>query len=531
MRLQPTSETGVDIAERIKSILETRSLTLYQLSQRSEAIYGHASLFSLPHNLYYGLKLGAFSPSVHQIFAISRISRYRMTDWLRVFGFDLEEMPRLQVLLPTTRTILLDASLGDPNALISWFYDKSPEAIPAIAPLSQLLEGALFVRQRSLLEINKQRFLYAKIGSEDDLAFPDLLPGSIVRINTRVEGSFRETTRIPSSQLFLVEHGSGLSCCRLVVSGKNRIVPVSTQLPYAQVEMQLSREARVLGTVDLEIRSLTNVEQAKVAKDLAKRWQPTRLDRENLTLSRLLRAARLKTDLSLRKASAMSRRIANIFEDECYFMSPSSLSDYEARDTPPHHIQKVITLCLIYGVPFRSFLNTAGIPAENAGQEPIPDRFISRTPATPVGDVPMETPEHDGQGFLGELLRRCEEVPVFLRGAIANISGLASPSLRSVFWIGGIRNHLHPLLVNGLLASVDRHKQKPIDSRSRPAWQQSLYMVHKRDGTYLCGPCGIENGTLVLHPDAEHQDLREQLRNRRDAEVVGQVTAIVRKLV
>ena len=531
MRLQPKSETGVDVAERIKSILETRSLTLYQLSQRSEATYGHASLYILPHNLYYGLKLGTFSPSLHQLFALSRITNYRLTDWLHVFGFDLEEIPRLQTLLPANRTILLDSSLSNPSTLIPWFRDKSQDAIPRIAPLSQFLEAGPLVRQRSLLEMNKQRFLYAKIGFENDLAFPDLIPGSIVRINPRLEGSFQEATRIPSAQLFLVEHGSGLSCCRLVVSGKNRILPVSAQLPYAHVELQLHREARVLGTVDLEIRSLTHVEQAQVPKDLAKRWKPAGLPRGNATLSRLLCAARLKTGLALREASAMSRHIATTLNDEHYFLSPSSLSDYEARDIPPHHIQKVITLCVIYAVPFRTFLNTVGVPAEKAGQEPIPDRFISRAPAVAFDDGGNEPREHEDHGFLGELLRRCDQVPVFLLDAIANITGLASPSLRSFFWIGGIRNPLHPYLVNGLLASVDRHKQKPIDSRSRPPWQQSLYIVLKRDGTYLCGPCGMENGTLVMHPDAEHLDLQEQFRNHRDAEVLGQVTAILRKLL
>lgn len=530
MRLQPESDAGVEIAERIKSILRSRNLTLYQLSQRSEAIHGHASLYSLPHNLYYGLKLGTFTPSLYQLSAISQISGFRMADWLRVFGFDLEVIPRLQVLLATTRTILLDSSLSDPDRLISWFRDKSQAAIPSMAPLSQLLEAGPPVRQRSLLGMSKPRFLYAKIGLDDDLAFPDLLPGSIVRVNPHLEGRFAEATRVPSNQIFLVDHGRGLSCCRLAVSGKNRIIPVSTQLPYAQVELQLPRDARVIGTVDLEIRSLTHVEQARVPKDLAKRWKPAVLPRGRMTLSQLLGAARLKTGLSLREASAMSRHIASTLHDEHYFMSPSSLSDYEARDTPPHHIQKIITLCVIYAVPFRSFLSAAGLPPENAGRESLPDRFISREPAAALADRHVEAYEHEGQGFLGELLHRGKEVPVFLKDALANITGMASPSLRSLFWIGGIENPLHPYLVNGLIASVDRHKQKAIDSRSQPPWQQSLYIVLKRDGTYLCGPCGIENGTLVMHPDAEHPDLREQLRNRRDAEVLGQVTAIVRKL-
>jgi hypothetical protein len=62
-------------------------------------------------------------------------------------------------------------------------------------------------------------------------------------------------------------------------------------------------------------------------------------------------------------------------------------------------------------------------------------------------------------------------------------------------------------------------------------WEQSLYVVLKRDGTYLFGPCGVENGTLVIHPDSVHSDSRESFRNRRDAEVIGQIAAIARRLV
>ena len=94
-----------------------------------------------------------------------------------------------------------------------------------------------------------------------------------------------------------------------------------------------------------------------------------------------------------------------------------------------------------------------------------------------------------------------------------------------------VRDALHPYLLNAVLVIVDRHKKKPIDSRSKPLWQQSLYVVLKRDGTYLCGCCGMENGTLVVHPQPQRVDAREQFRNHRDAEVVGQIVTIVRRLL
>lgn len=529
MSLQPKSATSAEIAERIKSILETRDLTLYQVCRSAESSFGHASPYCLPHNLYYGLKLGTFSPSLYQLFALSKITDYKFPDWLRVFGFDLEQIPRLQVLLPSKRTILLDSEVGNPNAWIPWFQDRPRVApIPAIAPVSQLLAAGPPVRQRSLLDSNRKRFLYAKVGLEDARAFPDLVPGSIVRVDRRLDASGSELSRIPSRRLVLVEHARGLCCCRLLAASGNRILTVSTHLPYAQIEFELHREARILGALDLEIRPLIGIEQPKVPKELAKRQSPARLDRGSATLSQLLGAARLKANLSLREASVLSRRIASILDNEHYFISPSSLSDYEASDTPPHQVEKAMALCVLYAVPFHTLLDVVGISAAKTGQEPVPDHLLADTPP----DIGRAGPnERTAQGFLAELLRRCEEIPVFLRSAIGDISGLTSPSPRTLFWIGGVRSPLHPYLANGLLVSVDRRRQKPIDSRSRPIWEQTLYMVVKRNGTYVCGPCGIENGTLVMHPDAERMELREQFRNRRDAEVVGQVTAIARQLL
>ncbi len=529
MRLQPKTHTGVEIAERVQSILETRNLTLYQVSQKSAAAYGAGSSYVLPHNLYYDLRLKAFSPNLYQVFALSKFSDYLLSDWLHVLGFDLEEIPRLQLLLPSNRTVLLDVSVTDPNAWIPWFRNR-PDGTPSVAPLSQLVEAGPAIRQGSLFEADRQHFLYAKIGLQDVLAFPELLPGSIVRVNPRLSGRLLCAKRMPANELFLVEHGKGLCCCRLRAVGKNRILLVSAHLPYAQVELQLNREARVLGVVDIEIRPVIRVQQPEVAKGLANHWKAAPLDRGSLTLSQLLRAARAKTALSLREASGLSRQIATALDDKRYFMSPSSLSDHEARDTPPRHLHKIITLCLLYAVPFHSFLNTVGLPAEQAGRASIPDRFIPRPAPTEFHDRSQRS-ERQSTGFLEVLMHQCEEIPVFLRRALDHICALASPSPRSFFWIGEIRTPLHPYLAHALLVSVDRHKKRPVDSRWKPDWEQSLYVVLKRDGTYLCGPCGIENGTLVIHPDSEHSGSREIFRNLRDAEIIGQITAIARRLV
>src|SRR4029077_10529705 len=100
----------------------------------------------------------------------------------------------------------------------------------------------------------------------------------------------------------------------LRVIGNNLIVPVSTQLSYAQIELQLPREARLLGIVDLEIRPLLKAKQPEVPKELAKHWKPEPLAPEP-TVGEMLRSSRAKVNLSLREASAMSRHIVEILGD------------------------------------------------------------------------------------------------------------------------------------------------------------------------------------------------------------------------
>lgn len=519
----------VDFAGRVQEILATKNLTLYQVSQKSDSQYGRSSPYFLPHNLYYDLRTGTFSPSIYQLAVLSHVSNYRLNDWLRAFGLNVEDVARLQVLLPSNRTVLLSSSLDDPHDWIPWLENKAGNApLPPIAPLAEFLDFTHHRRLESMSEFGAKDCLYGKIGGEDALAFPDLLPGSIVRVSPTLGNDlFPRRNGTTSNRIFLIEHSKGFCCCRLRVMGDSLIVPVSTQLAYAQIEFQLPQEARIMGVADLEIRPLFKSEQPAVPKELAKHWRPRTLAQAT-KLGQLLRSSRTKMNLSLREASLVSHRIVSLLGDERYFVSPSSLSDYEVLDTPPRHFHKAVTLCSLYGLQFHFFLKTIGIDPEELGKEPMPDRFVGRASLQDTGGGDEEP---DRGGFLGELLRECGEIPFFLRDSIETISGLADVSLDDCFWVGGERNPLHPYLINALLVIVNRRKRKPVHFRSKPLWEQPLFLILKRDGTYLCSCCGIENGSLVVHPYSQELYRPTRLRNHDDAEVVGQVVTIARKLV
>ena len=527
MRLAPPAASNEELAERLRRILASRNLTLHQASQKSEVSYGRSSPYFIPHNLYYDLRIGDFSPSIHQLCALSRVSDYQLHDWLRVFGLYVEDIPRLQVLLDSKRTVLLNSLLDDPLEPIPWFENKTTNMpVPPIAPLAEFLKSGHPRRLGSLTSLGSKKSIYMKIGREDAFAYPDLVRGSIVRVDPTVGNDFvPRRNGTTSNRLFLIEHCKGLCCCQLRIIGDSLIVPVSVQLPYSQVELQLPQEARILGVADFEIRPLVKTSSAEVPKELARHWKPKVLTQET-SLGRMLRSTRRRMNLSLREASTMSRQVVRLLGDRRYLVSPSSLSDYEVLDTPPRHVHKAVTLCAIYGLQFHTFLNMIGIDPDDLGKEPMPDDLVGRGFVEGPADA-----ETSRTGFLEQLLTEAGEIPFFLRDCLDGISGTAKVSLDDCFWVGGDRNPLHPYLVGALLVVVNRRKRKPVHFRSRPPWEQPLYVILKRDGSYLCACCGVENGTLIVHPYSQQLYRPTQLRYHEEAEVVGQVVAIARKLV
>jgi hypothetical protein len=519
------------VADKVQAILASRGLTLYRASQQSIELYGRSSPNFLPHNLYYDLRRGGFTPSIHQVFALSQISGYRLSDWLRVFGINLEQISQLQAIIQSKRTILIDTSLVDSHARVQWFRNRrSDRSTPSIAPLAQLLEPGELKKISSLPGDKRQGYLYAKIGTEDCFACPDLLAGSVVRINPKILAMCFPTMNEKISQhIFLLEHSKGLFCSRLRRVQGNVIVPVGMELAFAQIELQFPSQVRLVGVVDLEIRSLLKGVQPVVPEDLAKRWTPESISREQ-SLGKILNRARAESNLSFREAAAISRMVSDALGDSRYSISPSSLCDYEVQGLPPRDLHKVVTLCCLYGLHFRTFLNAITIAMDKAGSEAMPENFFHTTLVATRKTCQVDDGEDSPSGFLGHLLELCGEIPFFLRDVIASFGALGQVSIDDFFWIGGEQDVLNPYLANGLLALVHRRRKTPFHFASKPIWEQPVYLLLERDGKYLCACCGLENATLVIHPYGERFHRVVQFRHHRDIEVVGQIMAIARRL-
>jgi hypothetical protein len=525
---------GYGVAERVERILATRNLTVSEVSRELRLRYGRMPHYLVPHDFYYDLGHPSYSPRIEQVLALSRISKYRLADWLTVFGLHLDDVPRLRADFPVARTSLLDPTTYDRAAWSGWFRDAPRAAAsPAVAPLGRLLIPGNPRRADSLLAPEPSPFLYAKIGRQDAFAFPDLLPGSIVRADTRGVGELLRSMQSKNSErLFLVEYGQGLVCCRLHTRTKDRVTLRASTLPFAQTELRLGSEHRILGVLDWELRPF-NSARPEVPTASMKFLMPQTLPPTGTQpgLRELLERARLRSGLSIRNASAKSRSIAEALRDMRYFCSPTSLTDYETGPRLPVQVHKIVSVCILYSLGFWELLAAAGLDTGDSGREPIPDELVGRgTPDAPRTANDASARNKKQPRFLSPLIAEFQEIPLFLRHSLSTVAGLPDLSLRDVFWTGGRTVSLHPYLKDAVFVSVNRRLKNPVFLKRKPLWEQPLYILLLRDGAYLVAGCSLEESTLVVHPFADGFSRPQMLRNGADAEVVGEVTALFRRL-
>jgi hypothetical protein len=525
----------MEIVDRVRQILATRGLTLYQVSQRSAEVFGESSLYFIPQRLYHELGIGALNPNIHQFAALSRISNYRISDWLAAFGFRLDDIPRLQLLIPWRRTVLLDSSVYDLEQEIPWFDDKAGELErPALAPLGQFLIPSAPKRAKDLLALNKRKFLYAKIGYEDTFAFPTLLPGSVARINVQYSPELGNSLELTNcKRIFLVQHGLALNCGYLTSIDNARFALTSTHFPFRRVELTLGDTVKILGLVDAELRPIvvkpgTEISRGKSGNRAGSDPMPRS---SSLDLRQLIRTSRMGVGVSFRQASTITRWIARTLNDPMYFAAAGTLSDYEKVSSPLRHVQKLISLCILYCIDFWTFLRSAGIPTEFLGNDPLPDELIPRPLLPSAADFGNESRSGKKEAaLLSWLIEQWEELPLFMKSGLPAISGLKDISITDIFWLGASEDPMHPALTGASLLVVNRRIKIPVKSTAPTVWEQPLYVVLLRGGSYLCCSCELRGGILIANPHSQRPQRSIKLRNGIDAEVVGQVTAILRRL-
>jgi hypothetical protein len=522
-----TDESEERVA-RFRAVLAGKGLTVYSLAKKTQELYGDASPYFIPHNFYHYIVAPQISPHICQVVALSRLTGYSLATCLERFGFSPDLITRWQLRLRPERTILLPSETYDKDAMVPFFGTRIEATdLERTVPFSKIADYFTMQPSREVEELNRQRFIYARIGREDTLAFPDIVPGSIVRIDQRRKSLKEVSSSSVLSPVYLVEHSGGLSCCHVQRIERERILLAPHRFDFERLEFRLNRDAVILGRVDAEMRPMRGVENPNACRlRLGPKVSGLRKPIESVaSVGELLRRSRERIGLSLRKVHEMSLQLALGLNNDNYQLATSALWDMETKQILPRHIEKIFAVCILYYLNLWEYLRAAGIAVENTGKEPLPSQYLSKRNLFTIASP--ETAISTRPTLAGRLTQMIEEIPLFFRHGFPLLIGGQEVAARELYWVGQRERMFHPMLEGAILLAVDGSDVGPESDWKEP-WERPLYLIMQRDGKYLCGFCVFRHNsvTLVSHPDCPMGPVH--FRNGQEAEVVGQVAAIAR---
>jgi hypothetical protein len=398
------SETGEDATpqcgwptrvESIRSILSQTGLTVGRLSAITGKRYGSRSPYFIPATFLYKLRSGV-TPHVCQIVALSESTGYRFVDWMQMCGFDLHQIPRLQMQLHAERTVLITPIDFGP----AYFVPRSSVDEAAC-------DSSMSPQPGEARRPGSGRYLFAKVGSGDAQLCPALVPGSVVRVDRCYPERLRsaESTSL-RSLLWLVEQPRGLTCCHVRWIDDRQVVLLPSRPPWGSWPLRLPNEARILGLVDTEGRPLNPAQpQPRTRPMTIAPLLPQPQGTKRMRFSDLLRISRGRSGLTFRAAQRLTGAIAQILRSRDHAIALGLLSDYEAMGRLPRHIAKIVSLCITYCMDIRELMEAAGVNIDDSAKMPLP--MLNR--ALPVLHDFLDRAAHESTIGIGPQQRATRE--------------------------------------------------------------------------------------------------------------------------
>ncbi|MEN3325668.1 MAG: hypothetical protein V7638_475 [Acidobacteriota bacterium] len=529
---EPINAKAANIARRLKAFLRSLDMTVYQVSQvTSRPPFGKGTRAQIRDALYAEIESGQ-TPDIHQLAALARITGYRLVDWLALFGYHVHNILRLQLELHAEHTIVLPSTIYDSLVLMPWIrqfdarvdLERTQSLVNAIDAITHAPLGALD-------QLNRRRFLYARVGRRDDMLRPRLAAGSIVRVDPTC------TTVEPSGgprSMYLVQHLSGFCSCYVERQDDQHVILLPDEVSPRVMRCRLGTDVTIIGKIDLELRQLQTT--------LSGLSTPAREERHN-GHARLpgpmtercagagvyARRMRERIGLSFREAQTMTHQTAAYFEDPRYRIALGSLSDVETYDGLPRHISKVFSLCIAYSMDLWEYLRAGGVPVDELDGAAIPQQFLHDEDATVDSDqlMPMTLDSNHNEAT-ESVIQRLGEVPFFLLLSVGSIIPQEQLSLDDVYLWGRREPVLHPLLNGALLLLVNRRQRRVQEARAHlPLAERPLFLIRTPERRYLAGMCAVDGDIMLVRPHSTSR-MPVLAYPTRDVVVVGRISAVLR---
>lgn len=245
---------------------------------------------------------------------------------------------------------------------------------------------------------------------------------------------------------------------------------------------------------------------------------------------RLLRAERLRVQLSTREVERLSRKIADEKKSRDYYISHAWLTDAENGAYVPS-IFKLYSLSIIYKRRYDEILSFFGIRLSDVVQEQmrlsLPHTHLigareeevvpsMRRPAT-IG----ERIDFGKTGLVSRMFGEWGSVPVSLLGR----------GEHDVYGYVGTEDFtLVPLVRPGSFVQIDASQTRVDRGSWQTEYDRPIYFIELRE-SYACSWCETREGRLLLIPSPQSGNQVREVRFPGDAEIVGRVTGVSMRIV
>jgi transcriptional regulator with XRE-family HTH domain len=229
-----------------------------------------------------------------------------------------------------------------------------------------------------------------------------------------------------------------------------------------------------------------------------------------------LRDLRFRLGITTRDVESLSQKIAEDEGNPEFQISNAWLTQLENSDSVPS-IFKLYSLAAIYRVKFTDLMLFFGLDLQRIAHHqlasPLPHTHLTNLEVYDA-DKTVSFPVRFDRSF-----------------DLDNTNLLQHLDLRhNLYGYIGLQDFtLHPLLRPGSFVQVDQRVRKIQPLRWRTEFDRPIYFVELRDG-YACAWCELQDGHLLLLPHPLSPTNVRRFAHGKEAEIIGQVTAVAMRL-
>jgi|SRR5579862_1206787 len=239
--------------ENLKSLRVERRMTTREVQELSRHIASNhgSDDYYISHSSLSEIENSSVQPSIQKLYSLSEIYQTSFLKLLEFFNIDIEAIARTPLVLPFSRTRLVESAIEDPSRAITFPAQFRPDlSLDKTNLLSEMVAEWGEIPLNLLQHLNLREFMYGYIGREDYTLYPMVRPGSFVQIDgddrTVRRARWRNEFERP---IYFLQLREGYACGWCEMNGKDLSILPHTLSHVSIRTLRHPDDVEVLGRV------------------------------------------------------------------------------------------------------------------------------------------------------------------------------------------------------------------------------------------------------------------------------------------